>query len=124
MDMVFGIAYGTFGYLLAKNRKGDCMSAMLSFVPSFSGYAGVWDKSYSPSVSKMLYDVPMWIFHVWGIMKMVAVCTGQYAFSVQNPWREVFATKGEMNPYVIGEEARKRMAAKNILSKDGNYMQD
>jgi hypothetical protein len=123
MDMIFGILYGSFGYLLSKNRKGDCMSSMLSFAPSFGGYAGNFDKAWSPSVSKMLYDVPMWIFHVWGMMKIVATCTGQYAFSVQNPWRDVFMSKGEMNPYVIGEEARRRMAANGTLAKGGNFMQ-
>jgi hypothetical protein len=124
MDMFFGIIYGSFGYLISKNRKGDCMSSILSFVPSFSGYAGVWDKPYKPSVKKMFYDLPMWFFHVWAVMKIAANCSGQYQFSVQNPWQQVFASKGEMNPYVIGEEARKRAAANVNLNKDNNYMQE
>jgi hypothetical protein len=31
MDLIFGILYGTVGSLLAKNRKGDCMSSMLGY---------------------------------------------------------------------------------------------
>jgi hypothetical protein len=84
----------------------------------------MFDKAFSPSVGGMLYKVPMWIFHIWAVMKIVATCTGQYQFSSQNPWRQVFASKGEMNPYVIGEEARRRMAKNNSLSKDNNYMQE
>jgi len=123
MDLIFGILYGSFGYFMAKHRKGDCMSSMLSLAPSISGYFGVYDKPYSPSVKKFLYDVPMWILHLWASMKITAVCVGQYNFSVQNPWREVFASKGEMNPYVIGEEARKRKAEASNLNYHANYMQ-
>ena len=76
MDFFFGVLYGSFGYLLSKNRKGDCMSLMLSFGPSLGGYAGVWDKNYTPSVKKFLHDVPLWILHVWGILKMAKTCIG------------------------------------------------
>lgn len=101
---------------MSKYRSGDCLASLAKAGPTLAGLYKKYDKGYGTSFMAVAKETITWIYVWWGFMKIFESCSGQYLFSVQNPWKEVFKNKGDMNPYEIGQEARRRAAKAGSLT--------
>jgi len=120
-DLILGFWLQSYAYLDGKARKGDCQAAMTAVAPSFIGEFGNYNGGVGTSFTKVLKLTVTQLMNWWAVLNTVVICVGQYNFSVQNPWLDVFKSKGTLHPYEMGVEARRRAAANGTLTN--TYMQ-
>jgi hypothetical protein len=93
-DLIFGAMLGVFGPLVQKVRNGDCWSRLANLGTLLVGLGSVWDMPLVTSSYAIINLITSVYFALQGMRIAADTCISQYNFSVQNPWKLVFYSKG------------------------------